>query len=96
MKCQAKLPKHIHKLKSFFDADVLKTSLAKSIPASQRYVHEYSNAYTKEYHNNKEYDKAIEFYLKAIDKGIRVESAIKDVVALYASLCIKLNTKPEF
>ena len=71
-----------------FDADVLKTSLAKSIPASQRYVHEYSNAYTKakEYHNNKEYDKAIEFYLKAIDKGIRVESAIKDVAALYASL----------
>lgn len=71
-----------------FDADVLKTSLSKSIPASQRYVHEYSNTYTKAkvYHNNKEYDKAIEFYLKAIDKGIRVESAIKDVAALYASL----------
>ena len=71
-----------------FDADVLKTSLAKTIPAFQRYVHEYSNAYTKakEYHNNKEFDKAVEFYLKAIDKGIRVESAIKDVGALYASL----------
>ena len=71
-----------------FDADVLKTTLSKIIPASQRYVREYSNAYTKakEYHNNKEFDKAIEFYLKAIDKGIRVESAIKDVAALYASL----------
>lgn len=71
-----------------FDADVLKNALIKSIPASQRYVHEYSNAYTKakQYHNNKEYDKAIEFYLKAIGKGIRVESAIKDVAALYASL----------
>ena len=71
-----------------FDADVLRMSLSKSIPASQRYVREYSNAYTKakEYHNNKEFDKAIEYYLKAIEKGIRVESAIKDVASLYASL----------
>ena len=71
-----------------FDADVLKNKLIKTVPTFQRGGGGYYNAYTKakEYHNNKEYDKAIEYYRKAIEKGIRVDSAIKDAAALYSSM----------
>lgn len=79
-----------------FDADVLKDKLLKVVPSVQRGAGGYYNVYTKakEYHNNKEYDKAIEYYLKAIEKGIRVESAIKDAAALYSSL-YKSEENPE-
>lgn len=71
-----------------FDADVLRTKLQKIVPSTQKYYGGPSNAYVKakEYHNEKNYEKAIEYYLKSIEKGIRVESAIKDLASLYAQL----------
>ena len=71
-----------------FDADALKKVIIRNIPSTQKYGRDYSNAYSqaKEYHNNKDYDRAIEFYLKAISQGIRVDSAIKDVTSLYTAM----------
>lgn len=71
-----------------FDADALKKVIIRNIPSSHKYGRDYSNAYSqaKEYHNNKDYERAIEFYLKAITQGIRVDSAIKDVTSLYTAM----------
>ena len=71
-----------------FDAGEYENKLKKLVPSYQQRVTEYSNAYTKakKYHAKKNYDKAIEFYLKAIEKREKLDSAIKDLGMLYGSL----------
>ena len=71
-----------------FDASTLESQLKKLIPSYQQKATEHSNAYTKakKYHTEKDFDKAIEFYLKAIEKREKLDSAIKDLGMLYGSL----------
>lgn len=71
-----------------FDAGKLESQLKKLVPSYQQKVTEYSNAYTKakKYHTEKDFNKAIEFYLKAIEKREKLDSAIKDLGMLYGSL----------
>ena len=71
-----------------FSADTLKRDLTRRYPIYAHKDREYSNAYgkAKRYHSEKKYDKAIEYYLKAINKGEKVESSIKDLGMLYAFL----------
>lgn len=71
-----------------FSADEVRRSLERSYPQYYSKPKEYSNAYfkAKKYHNEKNYEKAIEYYLKAIDKSEKLESSIKDLGMLYAFL----------
>ena len=71
-----------------FSAVEMKKKLERSYPQYHSKYKEYSNAYNKakKYHNEKKYEKAIEYYLKAIDKGEKIESSIKDLGMLYTSL----------
>lgn len=71
-----------------FDAGRLESQLKKLIPVYLQKNIEYSKIYSKakKYHSDKNYDKAIEYYLKAIEKGEKIESAIKDLGMLYGSL----------
>ena len=71
-----------------FDAGKYESELKKLVPSYQQRVIEYSNAYTKakKYHAEKNFDKAIEFYVKAIEKREKLDSAIKDLGMLYGSL----------
>ena len=71
-----------------FDADALKKTIsAKIVVRDSPYKgNPFIYAKAKEYHSNKEYDKAIEYYIKAISKGIKVPSAVKDVAGLYVQL----------
>lgn len=71
-----------------FDAGKLESQLKKLVPSYQQKITEYSNAYTKakKYHAEKDFDRAIEYYLKAIEKNEKVDSAIKDLGMLYGSL----------
>lgn len=57
-----------------------------SSPSQQR---AYSTNYkiAKKYSLEKKYDKAIEFFYKALDDNIKIETTIKDLAMLYASLC---------
>lgn len=71
-----------------FSAYQLKKELERLYPQYSSKPKEYSNTYNKakKYHIDKNYDKAIEYYLKAIEKNEKVESAIKDLGMLYAYL----------
>ena len=71
-----------------FSANEMRKKLERAYPQYYSKPKEYSNAYikAKKYHNEKNYDKAIEYYLKAIEKGEKVESSIKDLGMLYAFL----------
>lgn len=71
-----------------FSAYALKKNLAKRFPMYSQKPKEYSNAYSKakKFHSEKNYSKAIEYYLKAIKNGEKVESSIKDLGMLYAFL----------
>lgn len=71
-----------------FDAGKLESQLKKLVPAYLQKSVEYSNAYmkAKKFHAEKNFEKAIEYYLKAIEKREKVESAIKDLGMLYGSL----------
>lgn len=72
-----------------FSADEMRRKLERSYPQYYSKPKEFSNAYfkAKKYHNEKNYEKAIEYYLKAIDdKGEKLESSIKDLGMLYAYL----------
>lgn len=81
-----------HILKEYpdnFDAEMLRRKIIPNVPYYQQAKpKEYSSIYAKakKYHEEKNYDKAIEYYLKAIETGHKVESAVKDLAALYASL----------
>lgn len=69
-----------------FTADELRSKLLKEHPQSKPKL--YSNLYNKakKYNLAKEYPKAIEYFLKAIDAGEKLESSIKDLGMLYAQL----------
>lgn len=69
-----------------FTADELRNKLLKSHPQSKPKV--YSNLYNKakKFLLAKDYPKAIEFFIKAIDAGEKLESSIKDLGMLYAQL----------
>lgn len=69
-----------------FTADELRNKLLKSHPQSKLKV--YSNLYNKakKFLLAKDYPKAIEFFIKAIDAGEKLESSIKDLGMLYAQL----------
>ena len=69
-----------------FAADELKRKLEKSHP--QPKIRTYSNLYNqaKKYNLEKNYPKAIEFFIKAIEAGEKMESSIKDLGMLYAQL----------
>lgn len=71
-----------------FSSDMMKKELKNLYPQYNSKPREYSNAYmkAKKYHKEKNYNKAIEHYLKAIEKDEKVESSIKDLGMLYASL----------
>lgn len=71
-----------------FAADKLRSELTKKIAPYYVNTKEYSDTYNKakKYHSAKQYDKAIEYYLKTIEKGQKTESAIKDLAMLYAFL----------
>ena len=71
-----------------YAAGKLRSELAKQIAPYYVNTKEYSNSYSKakKYHSDKQYDKAIEYYLKTIEKGQKLESAIKDLAMLYAFL----------
>lgn len=71
-----------------YSADNLKRQLAKLYPQYNSKPKEYSNAYSKakKYSTEKAYDKAIEFYYKALDNNEKVESTVKDLGMLYAQL----------
>ena len=71
-----------------FSADELKRKLSRKFPMYAQKSKEYSNTYSKakKFHSEKNYTKAIEYYLKAIEKGEKVESSIKDLGMLYAFL----------
>ena len=81
---------------SNFAADRLKAELTKKAPQPVVYK-EYSNHYAKakKYHLEKKYDLAIEFYLKALEKDEKTESAIKDLGMLYAFLYKSSNDTTE-
>ena len=89
-----------HILKEYpnnFDAEMLRRKIVPNVPYYQQAKpKEYSSIYAKakKYHEEKKYDKAIEYYLKAIETGHKVESAVKDLAALYASL-FKASSTPE-
>lgn len=57
-----------------------------SSPSQQR---AYSTNYkiAKKYSLEKKYDKAIEFFYKALEDNVKIETTIKDLAMLYASLC---------
>lgn len=90
-----------HILKEYpdnFDAEMLRRKIAPNVPYYQQTKpKEYSSIYSKakKYHEEKKYDKAIEYYLKAIETGHKVESAVKDLAALYASLFKSSSTEEE-
>lgn len=71
-----------------YAAGKLRSELTKQIAPYYVNTKEYSNSYNKakKYHSDKQYDKAIEYYLKTIEKGQKLESAIKDLAMLYAFL----------
>lgn len=71
-----------------FSADNLKKELIKKFPQYEIKRKEYSDifALARNYNTKKQYDKAIEYYLKAIDSGERLESSIKDLGMLYVQL----------
>jgi len=71
-----------------FDATSLESNIKKMMPSYQQKSVVYSNAYSKakKYHGEKNFEKAIEYYLKAIKRREKLESAIKDLGMLYGSL----------
>lgn len=71
-----------------FSADRLKRQLNRLYPQYNSKQKEHSNAYSKakKYSTEKFYDKAIEYYYKALDNGEKVESAVKDLGMLYTQL----------
>lgn len=72
-----------------FSADQYKRELERLYPHYNSKPKEYSNTYNnakKYHHSEKNYEKAIEYYLKAIEKNEKTESAIKDLGMLYAQL----------
>lgn len=73
---------------SNFSAAKLKSTISQNVPSYIIKVKGFNKYYdqAKKYHGNKNYEKAIEYYQKAIDSGERVESAIKDLGMLYSAL----------
>ena len=69
-----------------FDADELKAKIAKFYP--QIHIKKNSKLYNqaKKYNLAKDYPKAIEFFIKAINAKEKLESSIKDLGMLYAQL----------
>lgn len=69
-----------------FSADELKRKLSKSLTQSTLKI--YPNLYSqaKKYNLAKDYPKAIEYFIKAIEAGEKLESSIKDLGMLYAQL----------
>jgi cold shock CspA family protein len=70
-----------------YSADKMRIEVKKHIPTFTHLSKDLGlYAQAKKCQNDKEYDKAIELYLKCIDKGIKKESAIKDLGMLYVQL----------
>lgn len=73
-----------------FDAEMKRRALKPHIPSAQTlpWNKEYSAVYTKakKYHEAKNYDEAIKYYLKSISIKQKVDSSIKDLAMLYAFL----------
>lgn len=69
-----------------FSADQLKKELTRRFPQYNSKYKEYSGDYfkAKKFHLKKDYSKAIECYLAAIDKGQKLDSSVKDLGMLYA------------
>lgn len=90
-----------HILKEYpdnFDAEMLRRKIIPNVPYYQQAKpKEYSSIYAKakRFHEEKKFDKAIEYYLKAIETGHKVESAVKDLAALYAFLFKSSSTSEE-
>ena len=80
-----------------YAAGKLRSELAPKIAPYYVNTKEYSNSYSKakKYHSDKQYDKAIEYYLKTIEKGQKLESAIKDLAMLYAFLYKTYENEPK-
>lgn len=70
-----------------YDTITLKKEWTKQLSSYTHQIKNYSNAYNdaKKYHAEKNYEKAIELYLIAINKD-GIESAIKDLGSLYVSI----------
>ena len=71
---------------SNYSADELKRNIEKNNP--QIKYKKYPNLYNKakKYQSAKDYPKAIEYFIKAIEERVKLESSIKDLGALYAQL----------
>lgn len=78
-----------------FSSDRMKRQLEKQFPQYQKKVKEYSNSYAKakKFHTEKNYDKAIEYYKKALENNEKVESTVKDLGMLYAQLAKSVDDK---
>ncbi len=72
-----------------FTADRMKTTILKSHPQSKPRVYTDLYAKAKKYHLAKDFDKAIEFFIKSIEAGEKLESSIKDLGSLYVELYSK-------
>lgn len=71
-----------------YTAGKLKIEIEKFIPQWTFQKKTYSNLYTKakKHDQKKEYDLALDCYFKALEKGEKVESCIKDIASMYANL----------
>lgn len=71
-----------------FSASQFKNEIEKSIPNYKAKNKIITNYYyqAKQFDINKNYDKAIEFYQKALDAGEKEETCIKDLAMLYAAI----------
>ena len=76
-----------------YSAEKLKRELNLRHPQYKAKSKEYSNTYAKakRYSTEKSYDKAIEYYCKAIENNEKVESSVKDLGMLYAQLSKSAN-----
>ena len=69
-----------------FSAGELKDSIEKSLPRIKPRVRSSFRDQARKYNLAKDYSNAIEFFIKAIEAGDKIESSIKDLGALYAQL----------
>ena len=71
-----------------YTAGKLKIEIEKFIPQWTFQKKTYSNLYAKakKHDQKKEYDLALDCYFKALEKGEKVESCIKDIASMYANL----------
>lgn len=71
-----------------FSAAKYKTEIEKSIPNYKSKTKVFTDYYyqAKQFDQSKNYEKAIEYYKKSLDSGVKEESCIKDMAMLYASM----------